>query len=164
MTATKDSHSLYALEGSMRDHPDHHDAELLLRLYDLRRETKLRQAREWFIREYHADSADDHFKKYPPGTPENANFRMVVSYWDMAASMVIHGLINEEFFFENTTELWLTWAKVKQVAPSMRAARKNPFIWKNLEDVAGRFEKWTEKRAPEALETFSKQVLNASKK
>lgn len=148
----------------MRDHPDHHDAELLLRLYDLRRETKLRQAREWFMREYHAESAEDHSQKYPAGTAENANFRMVVSYWDMAASIVSHGLINEEFFFENTAEFWVTWAKIKHIVPAFRAGRKNPFMWKNLEDVAGRFEKWVEKRAPEALDIYRQQLVKAPKK
>jgi hypothetical protein len=164
MTAKKDSHSVYALEGSMRDHPDHHDAELLLRLYDLRRETKLRQAREWYMREYHAESAEEHSQKYPLGTPENANIRMVVSYWDMAASIVAHGLINEDFFFENTTELWLTWARIGHIVPALRAARKNSMMWKNLEDVAGRFEKWAEKRAPEALDTYRQSLTKSAKK
>jgi hypothetical protein len=148
----------------MRDHPDHHDAELLLRLYDLRRETKLRQAREWFSREYHVESAEEHSQKYPAGSPENANFRMVVSYWDMAASIVSHGLINEDFFFENTTELWVTWTRIKTIVPALRAARKNPLMWKNLEEVAGRFEKWVDKRAPEALDAYRQLVANPPRK
>jgi hypothetical protein len=148
----------------MRDHPDHHDAELLLRLYDLRREAKLRQAREWLTGEFHADSMEDLFHKYPGGSPENAYFRMVTSYWAMAASIVSNGLINEDLFFENSMELWVTWAKVKHLAPAMRGKRKNPLIWKNLEDVADRFEKWMEKRAPEALEVVRAQLVNLPKK
>src|ERR1039457_3761393 len=143
---------MHVSEGNMRDHADHHDAELMLRLYDLRRETKFRQAREWFMGQFQADSIEDLFHKFPSGTPENAYFRMVVSYWDMAGSIVNQGLIKEDFFFENTTELWIVWAKVKALAPAMRERRKNPHIWKNHEELAGRFEKWMDNRAPEALE------------
>jgi len=145
----------------MRDHTDHHDAELLLRLYDLRREAKLRQAREWFMGQFRADSVEEFDRKLPRGSPENAYFRMVVSYWDMAASIVNQGLIKEEFFFENTPEFWVVWAKFKHLAPAMRERRKNPHIWENLEKLAEKFEKWTEKRAPAALETIRAQVVNA---
>ena len=144
----------------MQDHPDHHDAELLLRLYDVRREEKLRSAREWYLREYHVESAEDHFLKYPYGAKENAFFRMVVSYWDMAASIVNQGLIKEEFFFENTTEFWVVWAKVKHVAPDIRERRKNPHLWKNLDELAGRYEAWMKKRAPEALGVLRQQIMN----
>jgi len=145
----------------MRDHADHHDAELLLRLYDLRREAKLREAREWMAREFRAESLEEYFKKYPRGSPENALMRMTISYWDMAASIVNQGLIKEEFFFENTPEFWGVWVKVKHLAPGLREFRKNPYLWKNLETLAERFEKWMEKRAPEALETFRAQILSA---
>lgn len=144
----------------MHDHADHHDAELLLRLYDIRREARLRQARDWYFRELHAGTFEDLMQQYPPGSPENASFRMVVSYWDMACSIVNQGLIKEEFFFQNTTEFWVVWTKVKHLAPVMRERRKNPFIWKNLEDLAGRYEKWMSKRAPDALEAFRQQVLS----
>jgi hypothetical protein len=145
----------------MHDHADHHDAELLLRLYDIRREARLRQAREWYTREFHAGTIEEFLRQYPPGSPENASFRMVVSYWDMASSIVNQGLIKEEFFFENTAEFWIVWAKVKHLAPAMRELRKNPYIWKNLDELAGRFEKWMDKRAPAALEALRQQVLNA---
>jgi hypothetical protein len=79
----------------VREHPDHHDAELLLRLYDLRREAKLREAREWFIREFRAKNLEEFRQKCPIGSEENTLFRMVLGYWDMAASVVSHGLIKE---------------------------------------------------------------------
>ncbi len=148
----------------MRDRPDHHDAELLLRLYDLRREEKLRQAREWFIREFWAESFEDFQRKTPPGTKENDYFRMVVSYWDMAASIVNQGLINEEFFFENTTEFWPVWAKIKPMTPAAREMRKNPNLWKNLETLAEKYEKWMAGRAPQALEAFRQRLLQAPAK
>lgn len=148
----------------MRGHADHHDAELLLRLYDLRRETRLREARDWFIREFQADSPEDLFRKYPGGSSMNASYRMVSSYWDMTGSIVNQGLIKEEFFFENTTEFWIVWAKLKHIAPRMRELRKNPFLWKNLENLAERYQKWMDKRAPEALETLRQAVLAPPKK
>ena len=143
----------------MREHPDHHDAELLLRLYDLRREERLREAREWFLREFQAESFADLLQKYPRGSKENARFRMVISYWDMVASIVNHGLIKEEFFFENTAEFWLVWEKTKPVVPSARLAYKNPHNWGDLETLAGKYEAWMSQRAPEALQTLRQNVL-----
>lgn len=143
----------------MREHPDHHDAELLLRLYDLRREVKLREARDWFIGKFQADSFQDMLQRYPRGSEDNARFRMVISYWDMAASIVNHGLIKEDFFFENTTEFWIVWQKTKPVVKEAREARKNPFIWKNLEDLSGKFEAWVAGRSPEALNSLRQFLL-----
>lgn len=143
----------------MREHPDHHDCELLLRLYDLRRESKLRQAREWMIREFQAKTFEEYTQEYPPGSEKNAFLRMTVSYWDMAASVVNNGLIKEEFFFENTSEFWLVWAKVQHLAPVLREKRKNPLLWSHLETLAGKYEQWMAKRAPEALEVYRRQVL-----
>jgi hypothetical protein len=147
----------------LREHADHHDAELLLRLYDLRREEKLRRAREWYLREFGADSVDDFYHRFPRGSEENTFFRMVTSYWDMAASIVNQGLINEEFFFENTAEFWLVWSKVKTLAPALREKRKNPHVWENLETLCEAFERWMKKRAPQALETLRQEVLTAGK-
>ncbi len=148
----------------MREHADHHDGELLLKLYDLRREEKLRKAREWYMSQFHADSADDFDRRYPRGSEENTYFRMVVSYWEMAASFVNHGLINEEFFFENTTEFWLVWIKFKHLLPEFRDRRENQYMWSNLETAVDAFEKWMKKRSPHALDTLRQQFLAAKPK
>ena len=150
----------------MKEHPDHHDAELLLRLYELRREEKLRLARGWLIGEFHADSMDDFQNRFPAGSKENEYFRMVVSYWDMAASIVKHGLINEELFFESGGELWTTWNKVKHLAVEARATHKNPHLWSNLEALAEKYEKWLEARAPGAIAAMRERIkaLTAKKK
>lgn len=142
----------------MQEHPDNYDAELLLRLYDLRREEKLRQAREWLIREFHPKTMDDFNQQCPVGSEKNAFFRMTFSYWDMAASIVNHGLIKEEFFFENTSEFWIVWTKVKHLVPVMREERKNPLSWKNLETLAEKYERWMTKRAPQALDSLRKRL------
>ncbi len=148
----------------MREHADHYDAELLLRLYDLRREEKLREARDWLTRDFRAESFEDFGKRYPVGTRENNYFRMVVSYWDMAASIVNRGLIREDFFFENNTEFWAVWTKIKALAPSSRQVLKNPHLWSNLEILSEKFEKWMAKRAPEALEALQQRFLQLAAK
>jgi len=147
----------------MREHPDHHDAELLLRLYDLRREAKLRQARDWFQREFQAASWDEFFRRCPRGSEEKTFFRMVVSYWEMAASIVNHGLITEAFFFENTGEFWAIWEKIKQLAPAVREEYRNPLMWKNLETLAGKYEQWMAKRAPDALGALRRRFQEATR-
>lgn len=146
----------------MREHPDHHDAELLLRLYDMRREAKLRQAREWYRLEFQAKTLEDFQRLCPMGSENHALFRMLLSYWDMAASMVSHGLIKEEFFFENTTEFWVVWDKLKDVAPALRELTKNPLQWKNLENLAVKFEQWMAGRAPQALEVLRRRLQESA--
>ena len=79
---------------------------------------------------------------------------MVCGYWDMAASLVHHGLINEELFFENTGEFWVVWQKIKHLVPPTRHSLKNPLMLKNLEGLSEKYEKWVGQRAPEALEAL----------
>jgi hypothetical protein len=146
------------------EHPDNFDAELLLRLYDLRREAKLRQGREWFIREFQAKTFEDYLAQAPMGSENSALFRMTVTYWDMAASLVNHGLINVDLFFENTSEFWIIWDKVRNVAATLRENNKNPMMWKNLETLAEKYEQWMAKRAPEALDSLRKRLAGSAPK
>jgi hypothetical protein len=136
----------------MRDHPDHHDAELLLRLYELRREEKLRKARDWLATEFHADSLEDFRQRYPRASEGEVYFRMVTGYWEMAASLVDHGLMHEELFFENNGEFYFVWMRIRHLVPAAREACKNPQMLGALERVAQKYEKWMERRAPGALE------------
>jgi hypothetical protein len=158
--------SLSSQEVRVREtsNPDNYDAELLLHLYELRREEKLRRAREWIVGKFQADSPEEFEKKFPRGSEENAFFRMAISYWDMAASLVNHGLLKEDLFFENTAEFWLIWEKVKHLAPPIRESLNNPLAWRNLETLAHKYEQWMATRAPEALETFRKRLKAAAKK
>ena len=89
---------------------------------------------------------------------------MALSYWDMAASLVNHGLLKEDLFFENTAEFWLIWEKVKHLVPAMREARKNPLAWKSLETLSLKYEQWMATRAPEALDATRQRLIEASKK
>ena len=130
----------------------HQQAELLLKLYDMRREPRLRQARSWFVENYSASTPEEMMTKYPPGSEASTNIRMVVSYWDLVASIVNRGLIDDDFFFENTGELWVVWDRLCAVVPAWRTAFKNPHIFANLEATATRLEAWREMRSPGSTE------------
>jgi hypothetical protein len=86
----------------VRRRATYEDANLLLRLYELRREERLRKAREWFIKNFHASTMEEFQKLCPLGSEENAFYRMVVSYWDMAASFVTGGVMHEGLFTQNS--------------------------------------------------------------
>jgi hypothetical protein len=138
----------------------HDQANLLLRLYELRREPRLREAREWYFDHFKPTSVEDAMKICPPGSKENASMRMVLSYWDMVTSMVNRGLIDDEFFFENTDEHWLVWERVKPVVPAMRTMFKNPNYHRNLEENVKRLDAWREKNAPGSTETMRQMMAS----
>ncbi len=124
------------------------EVNLMLQLYDLRREPRLREARAWFVEHYHASNPEELMQKYPQGGQENTYIRMVVSYWDMVAGIVNRGLINDELFFESNGELWVVWDRMRSIVPTWRAAFKNPHLFSAIEEACARLEAWREKRAP----------------
>ena len=126
----------------------HAQAQLQLQLYDLRREEKLRKARDWFAANFWVDKPEDMQAIAPQGSEENAYMRMVVSYWEQACILFNQGLLNEEQFFTSSGEFFMVWERLKPVAAQMRQQFKNPYFFANLEKAAKRFEKWSERRAP----------------
>jgi hypothetical protein len=126
----------------------HEQANLLLRLYELRREPRMREAREWFFANFHPASLEDMLALAPPRSSADASVRMLISYWEMAASIVNRGLIDEDFFFENTGEQWAVWGRIKELVPAIRERSMNPHQYGNLEKHVSRFETWRERRAP----------------
>jgi hypothetical protein len=138
------------------------DANLILRLYELRREEKLRRAREWFSANFHAATLEDVNRIAPQGSEENAYMRMVVSYWDMAASFVVSGILNQELFFKTSGECGYVWERVRHLLPALRAMTKNPNHWGNLETVGNAFLKHIEANGPEAYPTFKAMVHGAA--
>lgn len=136
----------------------HEQVNLMLRLYDLRREAVMREARAWFLTNFHPRSPEDVMKICPPGSKENAYMRMVVSYWEMVTNIVSRGLIEEEFFFENSGEQWVVWEAVKPIANDWRAIFKNPHAWAKLEEHCKRLEAWREKRAPGSTEAMRQMM------
>src|SRR5262245_22547268 len=89
----------------------HEDAQLVLKLYELRREEKMRAARDWYLKGFFPESIDDIKALLHPLNPNNAYLRMVTSYWDMAASFVVHGALHAELFLESGGEMIFFWAK-----------------------------------------------------
>src|SRR5262245_37054734 len=101
----------------MTNQATYDDANLCLRLYELRREETMRKARSWFFT-FSANSGEELQKAAPMGSQENAYFRMVTSYWDMAASFVTTGVLNEELFLQTNGEILFIWEKIRTVLPA----------------------------------------------
>jgi hypothetical protein len=139
----------------------HEQVNLMLKLYDLRREAKLREARDWFAANFHVKNAEDVMRLCPFGSKENTYMRMVAGYWEMVAGIVNRGLIDEDLFFESTGEQWGVWQQLKPVAAAFRTTFKNPGFLANLEEQSKRLEAWREKRAPgsnDAMRNFHEQI------
>ncbi len=138
-----------------------HDAELILKLYDLRREAEMRKARSWFGAEFWPQSAAD-FLKVANAFPsqENAWLRQVVGYWDMAASFVLQGALNQELFLEPgcSGEMFFIFAKVHPFLKEFREKTNNPDAFANFEKVAT-----GSKTARKRLQRVSKNVESRRK-
>ncbi|MFI5310044.1 MAG: hypothetical protein ACHQQ3_02330 [Gemmatimonadales bacterium] len=116
---------------AIKDHPDHHDAELVLKLYDLRRESLMRASRsamtQWFPKTF-----DDVLAITKADHPSNAAFRQVSGYWEMAFGMARQGVIHPEFLAENSGEgLWF-YARLERFLEEFRAI-SSPRAFRNAE-------------------------------
>jgi len=129
---------------------------LMLRLYEDRREPRLREARDWFSANFHVKTEEDLMRVCAPGSQGNLYMRMVLGYWEMVASIVNRGLIDADFFFESNGEQWAVWEQVKPVIGAWRAMFKSPKFLSNLEQHVTRLEAWREKRNPGSNEAIRK--------
>lgn len=111
------------------------DANLILKLYELRRDEKLREARQWFASEFRPQTFDDIKALLTPDHPSNTAFRMVISYWDMAASFAVRGPLNAELLLESAGELIGVWALVEPFIADLRELVKLPEFLRNLEAI-----------------------------
>jgi len=114
------------------------DAQLILQLYDLRREAEMRKARNWWFGEFWPQSADDFLKVgWAMGTQENNWLRQVSGYWSMAASFVLQGALNQELFIQPAVsgEMFLLLAKVHPFLKELREKADDPQIFANIEQV-----------------------------
>jgi hypothetical protein len=130
------------------------DANLILKLFELRRDEELRKARSWFI-QFSAASAEEMMTKYPMGSQESTYVRMVVSYWDMACSFVTSGVLNQELFFQSGGEMLVVWEKIRPVVEGMRKMTGNANSYANLEKVAAAYIKFM---GPDAYAGFQKMI------
>ena len=108
-------------------------ANLILKLYDLRREDVMRQARQWYFAEFHPGSFEE---VSAAGMGEKSPyFRMVTTYWDMACSFVNHGAIDAEMFNDANGEHMFVYAKLEPFLPALREEMGNPQFLAHLEKV-----------------------------
>ena len=134
-TLTRQAADLTALKGSNGDNrlmSKHEEAELILKLYDLRREETMRKARDWFFLEFNPESMADYQKAM--FSEHSGHVRMVASYWDMAAALVNHGAISPELFNETNGEHFTVFAKIEPILSEMRSAF-GPQYMANLEKL-----------------------------
>jgi hypothetical protein len=132
----------------MASKPTHEQAQLHLQVYDLRRETRLRQARDWFQQNYHVETLEEAMRIGGPGTEQGTFVGMVIGYWEQACALLNYELLNEDLFFETSGEFFGVWEQLKTVVPQFREAFHDPNLLANLEKAAKRFEEWSEKRSP----------------
>jgi len=104
------------------------DAELILKLYELRTEAVMRQARAWVTMEFWPQSADEFFEvQNDMGSQRNAWLRQVVTYWEMAASLVLHGALSADLFVDCNPEPFFILAKLSAILPHIH--EKNPMYF-----------------------------------
>jgi hypothetical protein len=112
------------------------DAQVIMQLYDLRREPVMRAARKYMVSEFWPGNYDE-FKAVLTGygTDHNAYMRQVLTYWDMAASMVLSGAVHEDLFFDCNSEPYFLWAKFGEYMPQARNDFANPEFALRLEKL-----------------------------
>ncbi len=141
--------------------PTNDQAKLQLELFEMRREARLRQARDWFFKNYFATTAEESMKLSAPGTEQGTFVMMVTGYWEQACAMLNYGLLHEDLFFETTGEFFGVWERVKPVVPGLRKLFVSQGFLSHLEKAALRYEKWIEQRSPghlAAMREFMKQM------
>jgi len=116
------------------------DAQVIMQLYDLRRESEMRKARHWFVM-FDPQSVDELVNTVMAfGSDGSRYYRMVTSYWEMAAAMVLHGAINEQLFLDTQPEMFLIFAKLAPYLEGYREKVQNPESMKKVEALVNRSE------------------------
>ncbi|HEY1579672.1 MAG TPA: hypothetical protein VGF82_21590 [Terracidiphilus sp.] len=114
------------------------DAEIILKLYQLRTESLMRQARAWMTGEFWPNTAEEFFAvAHNASDPHNAYFRQVTTYWEMAAAMVLHGAVSAELFVDCNGEGFFLLAKFAHILEAIR--EKMPMFMNKTSDLVNRF-------------------------
>jgi hypothetical protein len=132
------------------------DAEIILKLYDLRRETEIRKARNWWLTQFWPENTEDFVKiGQAMGTQENNWLRQVGGYWEMAASFALHGAVSVDLFLEPSFsgEMFFIFAKVRPFLKDLREKMQLPNIFINVETLINSSE-----RAKEFLKVTETRV------
>ncbi len=138
--------------------PTYEQAQLQLQLFEQRREARLREARDWFFKNVHAETFDEAMKIAPPGSQGGTYFMMVTSYWEQACAFLNYGLLHEDLFFETNGEFFGVWESVKPTIAEGRKRFSNPLFLHNLEEAAKRFEEWMERRSPGTINSMREMM------
>ena len=118
-----------------KDMPDHHDAELIIKLYDLRREASLREARATLTREFWPGSAEEAVAPTRLDHPLHTAFRQVSGYWEMVFGMAHHGIAHADYLVENSSEGLFLFVRVEPFLSAIRTAT-NPRYFAHAEWAA----------------------------
>jgi hypothetical protein len=134
------------------------DAKLILQLYEMRREARLREARKWFAENFYCQTMEEVNTLCPPASEANASMRMVTSYWAMVASFITSGVLHEELFFQSGQELLFVWTRMRPLMDGIRATFANPNYLKNVETVAERYIAYMNRGNPGAYDAFAARI------
>jgi hypothetical protein len=118
-----------------KERPDHHDAELVLRVYELRREPVMRQSRSELNRNFWPRTFDELLAVTRPDNPLNAAFRQVGSFWEMTYGIARHGIVHPDYFLESNGEGLFLYARVAPFVERYRAEH-SPLAFLNAEWAA----------------------------
>ena len=147
------------------------DAEIILKLYDLRRETEMRKARNWWLTQFWPESADEIMKLgLNLGSQENNWLRQVGGYWEMAASLAVRGAVNTELFLEPSFsgEMFFFYSKFRPFLKELREKMNAPNMFRNVETLinsspaAQEFLKQTEARIAQRKQAMKESLAKAS--
>lgn len=134
--------------------PTHDDANLILRLYEMRREETMRAARSWFSGNFRPKTVAEMQELTPPGSKENAYMRQVTSYFEMVASFITSGVLHKELYFQSGGELLLTYLRLRPVLADWRKTIGNPEAYRNLEEVGEEFLGWYDQKGAGARDAI----------
>ncbi|MDT8068639.1 MAG: hypothetical protein ROO76_10800 [Terriglobia bacterium] len=139
------------------------DAQVIMHLYELRREAEMRKARNWFAM-FNPQSVDEFIEVVnTPGTDENRYFRMVTSYWEMAAALALHGAVNEQLFLDTQGEMFFIFAKMAPYLEGYREKMQNPEAMKRVDMLINRSEE-SKKKLQAFVERLTKMRAMAAQK
>jgi len=131
---------------------------MILQFYELRRESRLREARSFVLGRFKAKNVAELHELCPPGSEENAFFRQVLTYWDMVSAIVKRDVLEKELFFETNGEITAVWEKVRHLIPELRTEFGNEAFLENLEEVATLREAYLNVKAPGYLKSLRERL------
>lgn len=119
----------------LKDLPDHHDADLVLRLYELRREATMREARAGILREYRPATAAEAIAPIARAHPLNPAWRQTTTYWEMVFGMARHGIVHADYLIENSVEGLVLFTRAERWLADIRRA-SSPRTFRHAEWAA----------------------------